>query len=105
MVLALLLSCTQPAVASSKPKAEPPQPPSNADCLACHNDQTLSKDVQGKPVSLYVSDKHFAGSIHGMLSCTDCHDDVKALPHESTPATPSCARCHAAEYTAQRASR
>ena len=26
----------------------------DADCLACHSDATLTKDVNGKPVSLFV---------------------------------------------------
>ncbi|MFB3815441.1 MAG: cytochrome b/b6 domain-containing protein [Terriglobales bacterium] len=68
---------------------------STADCLACHNDQSLAKEVNGKQVSLYVSEEKFKSSMHGaMFQCTDCHKDVKAFPHEPTPARVNCASCH-----------
>ena len=71
-----------------------------AECLACHNDSSLSKDVNGKSVSLYVNDVKFKASIHGsMFQCTDCHQDVKAFPHEPAPAKVSCATCHAKEQS------
>ncbi len=73
---------------------------SNADCLACHGDNTLSKEENGKPVSLYVDDKKFQGSVHSIFGCTDCHRDVKAVPHETTPAKPACATCHADQQAA-----
>ena len=73
---------------------------SNADCLACHGDNTLSKEEKGKPVSLYVDDKKFQASAHSVFGCTDCHSDVKAVPHETMPATPKCATCHADQQTA-----
>ena len=55
MVLVLILSflCLLPqAYAAKTAKATTP---SNADCLACHSpDAGLTKDVNGKPVSLAV---------------------------------------------------
>jgi cytochrome b subunit of formate dehydrogenase len=69
--------------------------PSNADCLACHNDATLQKDgPNGKPISLYVNEDHFKNSVHSVFSCTDCHSDVKQSPHETTPKKATCAQCH-----------
>ena len=73
---------------------------SNADCLACHGDNTLSKEEKGKQVSLYVNDKKFQASAHSVFGCTDCHSDVKAVPHETAPGKPSCATCHADQQTA-----
>src|SRR5690348_3275492 len=71
------------------------QKPTNDDCLACHGDATLSKEVGGKPVSLYVSPEKFKASIHGsMFSCVDCHTDIKNSMHEATPAKVNCAQCH-----------
>src|SRR5512132_1138887 len=68
---------------------------SSDDCLACHSDSTLTKQVNGKPVSLYVSPQKFAASIHGsMFSCVDCHSDIKGSMHESTPAKVNCGSCH-----------
>ena len=73
----------------------------NADCLACHNDASLTKEENGKQVSLQVKEEQFKNSIHGsMFSCTDCHKDVTSVPHESTPAKPSCAQCHGDEQKA-----
>ncbi len=69
----------------------------DAECMACHApDGGLTKDVAGKQVSLSVDPAKFKASIHGgMLSCVDCHNDIKAVPHENTPAKPQCATCHA----------
>jgi cytochrome b subunit of formate dehydrogenase len=77
------------------------QKPANDDCLACHGDPTLTKEVGGKPVSLYVDPAKFKDSIHGsMFSCVDCHSDIKSSMHEATPAKVSCGQCHADEQAA-----
>ena len=81
-------------------KAAPPVKPTNAECLACHGDSTMSKEVDGKQVSLYVNEEHFKNSIHSMFNCVDCHSDVKQSPHEATPAKLSCAQCHADQQAA-----
>jgi len=67
----------------------------DADCLACHSDQTLTDGVNGKPESLYVDQKLLQHSVHGALfSCVDCHKDVKSLAHETRPKKVTCAECH-----------
>jgi len=77
------------------------QTPTNDDCLACHSDSTLSKEVDGKRVSLYVNPDEFQDSIHGgMFTCVDCHTDLKTSPHGATPARVACATCHADEQAA-----
>jgi cytochrome b subunit of formate dehydrogenase len=74
---------------------------SNEDCLGCHGDSSLTKDENGKAVSLYVNGEAFHKSIHGgMFTCVDCHTDVKSSPHDNTPAKISCAKCHADEQAA-----
>jgi cytochrome b subunit of formate dehydrogenase len=72
------------------------------DCLACHGDNSLTKDVNGKPVSLFVDEGKLKHSIHGSLSlaCVDCHTDVKSLVHETPPKRITCAQCHADAQTA-----
>ena len=35
------------------------------DCLACHSDATLTKDVNGKQASLFVDAAKFKHSVHG----------------------------------------
>ena len=68
----------------------------DADCLACHSDATLTQDVNGKTVSLYVDETKLRHSTHGgMFACVDCHKDVKSLVHETTPQKITCAQCHA----------
>jgi cytochrome b subunit of formate dehydrogenase len=68
----------------------------DSDCLACHGDSTLAKDVNGKSVSLFVDESKLKHSIHGsMFSCVDCHKDVKSLAHDAPPKKVLCADCHA----------
>ena len=69
--------------------------PTNADCLACHSDATLTHEVEGKQESLAVDEGKFNASIHGsILGCVDCHEDVKSAPHEVKPLKLSCSKCH-----------
>jgi cytochrome b subunit of formate dehydrogenase len=91
LFIGLLLSSSAPAA----------QKPSNDECLACHGDSTLSKEVNGKKVSLAVNPDAFKASIHGgMFNCVDCHTDLKSSPHDGTPKKVSCATCHADEQAA-----
>ena len=77
------------------------QKPTNEDCLTCHGDASLTKDVSGQPVSLQVDPDKFKNSMHGgMFSCVDCHTDVKTAPHADKPAKISCATCHAEQQAA-----
>ena len=78
-----------------------PAKPTTEECLACHGDSTLTHDVNGKPVSLYVNPQVFKDSIHGgMFTCVDCHSDVKSAGHETPPQKISCGTCHADEQGA-----
>ena len=96
-VLITLLCFTSHGVAANKPAPKP----TSEDCLACHGDSTLTHDVNGKSVSLYVDGQKFKDSMHGgMFTCVDCHEDLKTSPHENTPAKVSCAKCHADEQAA-----
>jgi formate dehydrogenase gamma subunit len=65
-----------------------------SDCLACHGDPQLAKEVDGKIVSLFIDQSHFANSIHGSLDCTSCHSDIKVVPHDPAPAKVDCSQCH-----------
>jgi formate dehydrogenase gamma subunit len=67
---------------------------SSADCLACHNDESLVKESDGKQISLHVSEAGFRASVHGPLDCRSCHADVIAYPHDPAPARVPCAECH-----------
>jgi hypothetical protein len=85
--------CASVAYAAKKPAATKL---TNADCLACHSDASLTTERDGKQVSLQVKEETYKNSIHGMMfNCTDCHTDVKEVPHGTGLAKPKCATCHA----------
>lgn len=80
--------------------------PRDADCLACHSQEGLEAVTpRGQKLKLHVPEDALAGSVHEMLSCTDCHvgatsfDDV---PHSARPMTYGCAACHEAEERSYR---
>ncbi|MGP8224899.1 MAG: cytochrome b/b6 domain-containing protein [Terracidiphilus sp.] len=88
LIVLSLLAWAGVAYAEHKPK--------DKDCLSCHSDATLTTEVNGKQVSLYVDESKLKHSIHGdLFACVDCHTDVKGLIHESTPKKVTCAQCHA----------
>jgi formate dehydrogenase gamma subunit len=67
----------------------------NDDCLGCHGDASAVKDLGGgKTKSVHVDPAAFGSSVHSVLSCTDCHADVKDYPHEPAPAAVDCGGCH-----------
>jgi len=71
-----------------------PAGPTNEDCLGCHADKGLAKEVKGKKVSLYADETVLKASAHGPLACTDCHADIKEVPHPEKLAPVSCLNCH-----------
>ena len=96
----LITTLTANSAFAGNPRTKP-QKPANEECLACHGDSTLSKEVNGKPFSLFVNPEKFKDSIHGaMFACVDCHTDLGSAPHDGTPAKVSCATCHAEQQAA-----
>ena len=94
----LLLSAGLAANGFAQTKSAGKPKLSNADCLMCHGDPSMTKDENGKQVSIAVDEKKFSASIHGqMFTCVDCHTDVKESPHSNTPSKPKCAQCHGDE--------
>jgi formate dehydrogenase gamma subunit len=97
-VIVLFLSlCVSQWLASgaAQARSEPSQTMSVSDCLACHSDSKLAKEVDGKLVSLHVDEKTFNDSVHGSLDCASCHSDIKNFPHDPAPAKVDCSSCHA----------
>jgi len=80
--------------------AAPAADVSNDDCLACHGDKTLTTTKGGKTISRFVDAKKFKSSVHGSLSCTNCHADLegKDLHHNAPLARVQCGTCHSDEY-------
>jgi nitrate/TMAO reductase-like tetraheme cytochrome c subunit len=68
--------------------------PSSDDCLACHDDATLTAS-DGRTIA--VPAKVFARSLHAPLACTDCHADLAhaEFPHAEKLARVDCSGCHA----------
>src|ERR1035438_4334681 len=69
------------------------------ECLACHG-QTGMKSGAGKSISIDPA-KHSA-SAHAVLSCKDCHTDIKEFPHPAKVVKVQCSTCHADESKAFR---
>lgn len=56
------------------------------DCLKCHQDQKMVKNI--------ININEFRQSIHKNLNCTDCHKDIKKIPHEVKIENALCFPCH-----------
>lgn len=69
---------------------------SRDDCLMCHSDESLTTERNGREVSLFVGESHFAGSVHEKLVCVACHTgfDPEALPHKENIRPVNCMVCH-----------
>ena len=76
-----------PLAAQSKPQPVK----QDANCLACHGQAGMKSDA-GKSISIDQG-KH-AASVHGILSCTDCHTNIKDFPHPVKIAKVQCSTCH-----------
>ena len=74
--------------------AAAPAGPTSEDCLGCHADKGLTKEVKGKQVSLYADEAVLKASVHGGLQCTGCHAGIKEIPHAEKLPPVSCAACH-----------
>jgi len=65
----------------------------NALCQDCHAKAETVGKVDGKQVSLQVSDADFGNTRHAMIACTACHATVSRSPHKETEAA-ACNSCH-----------
>ena len=88
----LILSLT---AAWAKPPAE--KPAADQECLACHGEAGM-KSSAGKDISINPA-KH-ASSAHSILSCKDCHTDIREFPHPTKVVRVQCSTCHADEAKA-----
>ena len=65
----------------------------NSLCFGCHQDESLKKeDARGKSISLFVSEAGYKGSVHGSLSCSDCHTHIKDDAHAAGGRRPQIER-------------
>jgi len=93
LIPAAILLAVAGVLHSPKAAAAPIPAPTNDDCLACHDDPSA---VAGDGRSISVTAATFADSVHGPLSCTDCHADLAhaEFPHPEKLAKVDCAGCH-----------
>lgn len=68
----------------------------NEDCLACHSDESLTMEKNGKTVPLFVKESVLAKSPHQRLSCIACHTgfDKENIPHKESITPINCMTCH-----------
>jgi hypothetical protein len=97
LALGLSVRAQQSAPSGSTPPASAPgetTAPSNADCLACHEDETAAR-ADGRTVA--VKPDALAASVHASASCVDCHADLASaveFPHAEKLAPVDCGSCH-----------
>ncbi len=108
MILFLLLAAL---LLTGSPAWSQTTPIDNDTCLGCHGDRSLEVTLpSGEVRSLYTDPEAFKASVHGgTLSCTDCHQDITEVPHESRPFKTlreftvayyeQCKVCHFDNYT------
>ena len=90
LLLALAIDC--PIAAG----AQKPKPPSDEDCLTCHDDRD-AKRSDGR--SVFVPVAKVTESVHGQagVACVDCHADLARaaeFPHPEKLAPARCTSCH-----------
>jgi nitrate/TMAO reductase-like tetraheme cytochrome c subunit len=86
----------------------------NDECLACHNQPNVIKELGNDELLLRVEREKFSQSVHGSqgLACTDCHSDIREFPHPKykggtslrgmqvaiyNATKESCAKCHSSQ--------
>ncbi len=78
-------------------------------CIGCHTTRGLSTKLPGgELVSLAVDIESFRKSVHGQLSCADCHTSIHSYPHPLLQAHDhrdfqidvclNCNNCHPQQY-------
>ncbi len=68
--------------------------PQNATCLACHSQPGMTNS---SGASVTINADHFQKSVHGSLSCTDCHTSINGFPHPAKVQPVECGACHTSE--------
>jgi len=87
-------AATAPLHAQTKRTAAP-KPPENDTCLVCHGDPDA---VTEKNRHIGLDTAKFGSSIHGGLSCVQCHTDLATtseFPHQEHLTPVNCTSCHA----------
>lgn len=69
------------------------------ECLACHSDNSLTMEKNGKTISLIANEDHLNNSPHTKFNCTTCHTgfDANNIPHKENIQPVQCTTCHQKE--------
>ena len=72
------------------------QAQSDEDCMMCHEDTELTKERNGRTVSMFIDTTIFAGSVHHSNTCISCHSDAddEGFPHTENLQPVNCGTCH-----------
>ena len=107
ILVAMTFSTAATVSAAPLPQREPP---TDDMCLFCHQNQELSVDFGGQPLSLFIDGEKFLTSVHKSegLACVDCHSNITSFPHPEVNASSprdfriemysTCQQCHAEQY-------
>lgn len=65
-------------------------------CLTCHDDNSLTTEINGKKISLCVKRESLKNSVHSFAECEDCHTKYNPdeIPHTKTKTIVNCKSCH-----------
>jgi cytochrome b subunit of formate dehydrogenase len=79
-----------------QPSTEPAEALPNEACLGCHGNEGFSAPREdGTEHRLDISEEKFSSSAHGKRQCTECHADIKEVPHTNIGRhMVSCVQCH-----------
>jgi cytochrome b subunit of formate dehydrogenase len=68
----------------------------NDDCLACHSDNTMTMEKNGKEISIFTDEQILRNSPHKNLQCISCHTGFNPdeIPHKEEIKPINCKSCH-----------
>lgn len=75
---------------------EPSKAEADEMCMMCHEDRELTKERNGRVVSMFVDTMVVFNSVHRGNSCISCHSDIDMddLPHAENLQAVNCGNCH-----------
>ncbi len=75
---------------------------SDAECMECHGDKSITRSTGNPPTSVYVDTLVVHRSVHATLSCSKCHLGIVESPHAERVPTKTCEQCHTKQSAALR---
>jgi uncharacterized protein YbaR (Trm112 family) len=97
--LALACSLTAPAAIAAATPNDTTLSKEDKVCLECHAKPDQHKTLaNGEKLSLVISPKGFAESVHNSSGCEGCHSEIDAKTHSKEPRKIASKRAHSLEY-------